>query len=368
MEGVWPDALELEERTKTEVEVGYTRFEEGDLLVPKISPTFGHGRSSIARDLLDGVGAGTTEFHVLRPKPGVEARWLFYVTKSAPFLQEGESTQYGVAGQKRISLDWLRNYPVPALSPEGQRLIVEFLDTETGRIDELTAEQVRLASLLEERLTTTRRQLLGASADGGWTTGALKRFVRVSRGRFTHRPRNDPALYDGPFPFIQTGDIAGAENGVVKTWTQTLNERGLMASRMAPAGTLVMAIAANIGDIAELGFDACFPDSVVALTPSGNITSDYLLQLMRAVKEELVGDATLNTQLNTNVERIGDLSVSIPPREEQEQLTAILAGEEARARSVREELQHQESLLHEHRQALITAAVTGGIEAVGRAA
>src|SRR5689334_7179090 len=110
MEGVWPDDLRFETKLRAEVVTGYTRFEEGDVLVPKITPTFSHGRSSIARGLDGRPGVGTTELHVLRPLAGVSARWLYYVTKSSDFIQDGEATLFGVAGQKRIDSLWLRDF------------------------------------------------------------------------------------------------------------------------------------------------------------------------------------------------------------------------------------------------------------------
>ena len=186
--------------------------------------------------------------------------------------------------------------------------------------------------------------------------------MATARGRFTHRPRNDPALYDGPYPFIQTGDIARASDGVVTSWTQSLNERGLAASRLAKKGTLVMAIAANIGDVAHLGFDACFPDSVVALDPRPGLAKPYLFELMRALKPELLGSSTLNTQLNINVERIGDILVPIPPPLTQGEVVKALREHEESVGTATNEMTGQIDLLREHRQALITHAVTQGID------
>jgi hypothetical protein len=78
-----------------------------------------------------------------------------------------------------------------------------------------------------------------------------------------HRPRNDPDLYrDGFVPLVQTGDVARA-NGVITTYTALYNKKGLAQSRLWHKGTLCITIAANIADSAILGFDACFPDSIV---------------------------------------------------------------------------------------------------------
>lgn len=363
MERVWTDRLDLSEvRPKHEVASGYTRFAEGDLLLPKITPTFEAGRAAVAIGLNGGIGTGTTELHVLRPNSRVHPRWLLHFLNSETFLRRGHADMYGVAGQKRISADFVKSYALDPPPLDEQQRIADYLDAETARIDELVDEAEKLRSLATDRLENERRLLLVDQSGGDWTVGRLKRFVRIDRGRFTHRPRNDPALYDGPFPFIQTGDIASATGGVIRQWSQSLNEQGLAVSRLAPASTLVMAIAANIGDVAFLGFDACFPDSVVALTPGRSVTDEYLVELVRALRPELVGSATLNTQLNINVDRIGDIEVRVPPLAEQADLVTHLQRRQAEVSALANEIEVEIALLRERRQALITHAVTHGIE------
>src|SRR3546814_10775390 len=80
-----------------------------------------------------------------------------------------------------------------------------------------------------------------------------------ARGKSKHRPRNDPNLYGGPYPFIQTGNVREAERYIV-TCDQSYNENGLSQSRLWPKGTVCITIAANIAETGLLGMDACFPD------------------------------------------------------------------------------------------------------------
>ena len=93
----------------------------------------------------------------------------------------------------------------------------------------------------------------------------LDQLGEVARGRSRHRPRDAAFLYGGLFPFVQTGDVKRA--GLHLTdYEQTYNEAGLAQSRLWPAGTLCITIAANIADTAILGIEACFPDSVIGFT------------------------------------------------------------------------------------------------------
>src|SRR5690606_10229535 len=104
-----------------------------------------------------------------------------------------------------------------------------------------------------------------------WTPKKIKYMTKILRGKFSHRPRNDPRFYGGNYPFIQTGDVANVRK-FVSTYSQTLNDDGLRVSKEFPAGTLVMTIAANIGDMAILNFKACFPDSIVGFVPYEDIS------------------------------------------------------------------------------------------------
>src|SRR5204862_5368827 len=89
---------------------------------------------------------------------------------------------------------------------------------------------------------------------------------QVGRGKSKHRPRNDPVLYGGIYPFIQTGDVKSS-NLYITEYSQTYNEKGLAQSKLWQPGTLCITIAANIAETAILKIAACFPDSIVGFIP-----------------------------------------------------------------------------------------------------
>lgn len=95
-----------------------------------------------------------------------------------------------------------------------------------------------------------------------WEPLKLNELGEVSRGRSRHRPRDAAHLYGGPYPFIQTGDVKHASLYLTEH-SQTYSEAGLAQSKLWPAGTLCITIAANIADTAILSYEACFPDSVI---------------------------------------------------------------------------------------------------------
>lgn len=93
----------------------------------------------------------------------------------------------------------------------------------------------------------------------------------VARGKSKHRPRNDPRLYNGEYPFIQTADVKNADLYLTE-YSQTYNEEGLAQSALWNPGTLCITIAANIADTSILSIPACFPDSIIGFIPYEGIS------------------------------------------------------------------------------------------------
>jgi type I restriction enzyme S subunit len=131
---------------------------------------------------------------------------------------------------------------------------------------------------------------------------------------------------------------------------------------MFPAGTLVMTIAANIGDVAILNFDACFPDSIVGFVPAGNIDRDYLYLVFCCMKPELLREAPVNTQGNLNVERIGAMGIPLPLLEEQTKIVRHVESETSSLGSVVSRIEREIDLLREYRTRLIADVVTGKLD------
>ena len=141
--------------------------------------------------------------------------------------------------------------------------------------------------------------------------------------------------------------------------TQTLNDLGLSVSKTFPHGTLVMSIAANIGDVAILDFEACFPDSMVGLIPSHKTDLNFLYYMMRAMKGIMLRSAVISTQLNLNNVRIGTNFAAFPPMKEQKVIGEYLDAKEQEALAVKETLNQQIATLTAYRKSLIHECVTG---------
>ncbi|WP_027178882.1 restriction endonuclease subunit S [Maridesulfovibrio bastinii] len=306
-------------------------------------------------------------------------KYLHYLLRSKTYVGVYNAISYGVrVGQWDLRYEDFKKITIPIPTKTEQERIVSFLDQKTAEINEAIAKKQKLIELLQEQKSILINQAVtkglnpdAPMKDSGvewigeipahWEVKRLKYASKIFRGKFTHRPRNDQRLYDGEYPFIQTGDVARAGK-FVTSFKQTLNEKGLRVSTLVPSGTVVITIAANIGDVAIIDFDACFPDSVVGFSPHSMMDRDFLYYSMTAMKNVFIRSTTKNTQMNLNVESVGSNQITIPPHEEQINIVSYIERILEEQSSLSLNYESQINLLQEYKQSLISSAVTGKIK------
>jgi len=297
-------------------------------------------------------------------------RWLFYALESLGLDKINfDSAVPGLSRELAYSLPLV----FPPVSE--QQRIAAYLDASCAAIDAAVSAKRRQLETLDALALAVIHQAVTRGIDATvkmrpsgmdwlpevpehWHVQQIKRTCEIVRGKFTHRPRNDPAFYGGEYPFVQTGDITAARK-YIRTYSQTLNELGLSVSKMFPRGTLVMSIAANIGDVAILDFEACFPDSMVGLIPGHKTDLNFLYYMMRAMKKIMLRSAVISTQLNLNNVRIGTNFAAFPPLREQAAIGEYLDMKEQEVHAVKETLYSQIATLTAYRKSLIHECVTG---------
>ena len=164
MDDVSSDALLLRKRTLpyTEVNSGFTSFSDKDVLVAKITPCFENGKGAHVDNLKNGIGFGSTEFHVLRAKRDISSIYVYFLTTTYEFRLRGEINMQGSAGQKRVTTDYLRIFKVkiPATLMEQEQVVSVFaaLDKSLEILKEkLTHLKQEKKALMQQLLTGKRR-------------------------------------------------------------------------------------------------------------------------------------------------------------------------------------------------------------------
>jgi type I restriction enzyme S subunit len=247
---------------------------------------------------------------ILRPKKEIaDSSYLGYILGFQKTIDEASKRKTGSA-VRRIILKDLKQVEIPLPPLEEQRRIAAILDKADG-VRRKRKEAIRLT---EELLKSTFLEMFGDPVTNpkGWEVSPFGSLGKLDRGKSKHRPRNDPSLLGGKYPLIQTGDVANSK-GVIKKYTQTYSDKGLAQSRMWPAGTLCITIAANIAQTGILTFDSCFPDSIVGFKPNNRVTTEYIQAWLGFLQPLLEDLAPQSAQKNINLQMLRELDVPVPP-------------------------------------------------------
>ena len=361
-----------------------TFLKEGDLLIARMPDPL--GRACVFPGVGQPAITAVDVFIWRQPLGGPLARWLMHFVNSqqvrnAIAALAGGTTRQRVAGGRLKQL----RIPVPPL-PEQRRIV--------AKIDSLSAKSRRARDHLDHipRLVEKYKQAILSAAFRGeltkewrehqpklvpvhprspqmikrkfiaseskfsppydlpqsWRWLRLPELGDLDRGKSKHRPRNDPRLFGGPYPFIQTGEIRAADR-YLTSYSETYNDFGLAQSRLWPTGTLCITIAANIAETALLAFDACFPDSVVGfIADDDKVDASYAEFFLRTARADLEAFAPATAQKNINLDTLGSVRLPIAPLAEQKEIvrridTAFtwidrLAAEATRARKLIDQL------------------------------
>jgi type I restriction enzyme S subunit len=150
-----------------------------------------------------------------------------------------------------------------------------------------------------------------------WQTKSLDELGFIGRGKSKHRPRDAAHLYGGPHPFIQTSDVKHADFHIT-SYSQSYSDAGLAQSKLWPAGTLCITIAANIAETAILGIDACFPDSIIGFNADeSKCDVRFIKYKLETIKQHYQQVSQGAAQDNLSLEKLLSFKLTVPPKREQ---------------------------------------------------
>ena len=270
------------------------------------------------------------DIKAVRPVAGLDERFLAYSLKSLGRVVLQACSKEGTTVAS-VETKLLERLPLPLAPLNEQRRIAAKLDTTLATVDACRQRLDGLAAILKR----FRQAVLAAATSGEltrewreergdfshWQEKGLAELGEFGRGRSRHRPRNDPRLYGGDYPFIQTGDIANAKGDWLAAHSQTYSNYGLAQSRIWPSSTLCITIAANIADTALLEYPACFPDSVVGFVADrAQVEPLFAKWMIDSVADKLESFAPATAQKNINLAILDQIVFSVPPLQEQTEI------------------------------------------------
>lgn len=302
------------------------------------------GKVGIIPSCIDGANLTENAAKITNIK-GINQKYLCLFLKSE-FAQYQMQSATIATTQAKLALFRIESltFPLPPLS-EQQRIVERIeelfakLDEAKERLQEVADSfAVRKAGILHKaftgELTQQWRRENGVS-DESWEEKKLGEVGVLERGRSKHRPRNDERLFGGIYPFIQTGDVANADMFIEKH-SQTLSDFGMQQSKLFAKNTICITIAANIGKVAILSYDSCFPDSVVGLTTDEKNSYKYVYYYLSTQQKELESKAPATAQKNINLKVLNDLDIPLPSLPEQHEIVRLIDDLLARERAAQQ--------------------------------
>lgn len=313
------------ERKFVEVKRGYTVFLEDDVIFAKITPCMQNGKHAIARGLANGVGFGSTEFHVIRAGAAVTPEWIHYFLRREQTLDAAVKTFTGTVGQQRVPGSFLEALEIPLPHIDEQRCIAARLKTQLAAVEEARkAAQAQLRDF--KRLTPSILEAAFLETAGA----ELVRIGDVAKTTSGTTPsRGKKEYWESPkYPWVKTGEVAfkpirSTEEGVSEV---ALAECSLP---LLPPGTVLIAMygqGKTRGQSAILEVEATTNQACFAILPNESFDQEYLQFWLRHSYEVMrsMSEARGGNQSNLNGEILNGLEVPLIPRTRQQAIAKAI--------------------------------------------
>ncbi|MES9999166.1 MAG: restriction endonuclease subunit S [Candidatus Thiodiazotropha lotti] len=370
-------------RPISEVYSGYTYFTEGDTVVAKITPCFENGKGAISRNLENGIGFGTTEFHVLKAGDGVDESFQFYLTISHPFRDIGASEMFGAGGQKRIPEDFIKDFRIGIPPLDEQQKIARFLDYKTRQIDQLIEKKKALIEKLDEQRIAVITQAVTKGVNGKakmkpsgvewlgdipehWKVEKLKYSIHMKGGGTPNTSTHE--YWNGDIPWVSPKDM---KSDLVSNTEDYITELGLKNSSttLVDEGELLMVVRSGILrhsiPVSIAGKQVSLNQDMKALiTDKNKLSPHFLKEIIWSNQKSLLPFWSKPgcTVESIETEYMANTKIALPPINEQVEILEKIKDSVAPIDKMVKLATKSIELYTIYRSALITSAVTGKID------
>jgi type I restriction enzyme S subunit len=285
----------------------------------------------------------------LKPNKNIDVDYLYYwfLLNKKKIESTANNAVVAILNNKTLQNIEFEYPPLPT-----QQKIAGILD----KADELRQYNRQLIEKYDALTQSLFLEMFGDPVHNSkkWEITQFSEVGKLDRGKSKHRPRNAPELLNGPYPLIQTGDVARS-GGYITRFKSTYSEFGLKQSKLWPKETLCITIAANIAQTGILTFEACFPDSVVGFVPNVKTNNIYVQNWMSFLQVMIEEKAPMAAQKNINLAILKQLDFMLPPITLQNQFAERVQAIEAQKQQAQEALEKSEQLF----QGLLQQAFKG---------
>jgi len=410
--------LQFDEKPWGEIKKSYTNFQNGDVIFAKVTPCFENGKAAVLEGLPNGIGAGSSEFYVLRADaPYFSERLLYALIKTHGFATEGAQNMTGAVGLRRVPRKFVENYAFPLPPLAEQEVIAEKLDKLLAKVDSIKAR----LNAVPDTLKRFRQSVLAAAVSGKLTEEWREEFkpatvdiVSISEGQFTSGltmgnfgkkmdkspdisdeeslkflshiagwlpirlgalcecvvpNRDKPKSFSGGYHWLLTPnfdeqsiwiDYEEIENGLSKDEVITYK------AKIIEPGNVIMTCVGRVGLSAVIEESSVINQQLHAFKVNKHIRAEYLAYCVRANVEYYEDKATSTTVKYLNKAACNSLPIPLPTIEEQTEIVRRVEKFFAYADKVEAELNAAQQRVNKLTQSILAKAFRGELTAKWR--
>ncbi len=302
----------IQTKLLSEVVGSYTYFAEGDVLLAKITPCFENGKLGIAIGLKNGIGFGSSEYIVFRPDSILSKEWLYYFLSRETFRLEGAARMTGAVGHKRVSKEFIEDYPIPIPPLDEQQRIVRLLDE--------AFEGIAIAKANTEKNVQNARAIFESHLQAVFThrgEGWVEKTLKDVCNKITDGTHQTPKYFDEGFIFLSSRNVT---SGIIDWENIKYIDQGQhleMHKRVAPQrNDILLAKNGTTGVAAIVDRDSIFDIyvSLALLRALPVIRPRFLLHFINSP----IAKTQFNKRLkgigvpNLHLEEIREVNISLP--------------------------------------------------------
>ena len=301
-----------------EIRRGYTYFAEGDVLFAKITPCMQNGKHAIARDLLGGIGFGTTEFHVLRPSEHIIAEWIHFFVRQPSVLLEATEHFTGSVGQQRLPQEYLFNRKIPLPPLAEQRRIATILKKQMAAVEKARAAAGARLEAVKALPAAFLRHVFPQSGEhlpDGRQWIRLGEVCEIIAGQSP--PSSTYRTTPEGLPFFQGKADFGAASPIARVWC-------VAPKKVAYPDDILISVRAPVGPTNIADVECCIGRGLAAIRCGKNANRDFILHALRHYEEALVNKGTGSTFEAINRDDLESFAIPLPPLAEQRRIAVVL--------------------------------------------
>lgn len=394
-------------RKLSQVRKGYTPFIDGDLLFAKITPCMENGKVAIAHSLKNGIGFGSTEFHVIRLPESFPRKFFFYYLIREDLRRDAQRNMTGSAGQLRVPANYMQQIPIPLPPLHEQHRIVARIEELFTRLDagvealkkiktqlkryrqsvlkhafegKLTAEwreahkhELEPASILLERIKQARNKTLKGKykelppldtstlpeLPESWVWTELGQISTVASGGTP--ATTDDTNFGGDILWVTPADLSVNQGKFISKGRRNITQHGLSSSSavLLPSGTVIFSSRAPIGYVAIAADDICTNQGCKNFIVHDGAFNEYVYYYLKANKSLAEAYASGTTFLELSASRANNLPIPLPPLHEQHKIVEEIERRFSVADEIEKTVDHSLKQAERLRQSTLKRAFEG---------